>query len=432
MRVLLAMVVSVYLLVVAETPAAFAGTCGVPSTALDCVSDCTSSHACLLCCASTGVSTATCRTACSSVRAATPTPRVITNPQRPRPTRAVRVRPSRPQHPQHPTAGPAVDPTRLLASCHMEQSLDRVVVSLEVTNNTGGTLTNLVATNPLVQIEAGTAFTLANRSSPRAYAAIPQGTTLTFQWQGRLRSSGAVGVAAAASAVAPNGALVDTPQADCGTLGGSSPDPTTPGTSIEAAQCANCHEAPHMAFVANKWLTGAHASTYGAAQGNTYCARCHAPLQATAVATTASNRPIAPALWQAVTCSVCHPPDAQQTEWQTPIALYDVATRTYAPVAIADADVLCTHCHTGEFAPGFQGYGAYMHYSGVRCIDCHMAKIPAADAAIGRRAAHDFKVATNLPYSCGTFPGGCHARRSEAWATRILELGPMHMPGQGE
>ncbi len=109
-----------------------------------------------------------------------------------------------------------------------------------------------------------------------------------------------------------------------------------------------------------------------------------------------------------------------------------MATRTHSPVPLGDADVLCTQCHTGDFAPGFQGYGDYMHYAGVRCIDCHMAKIPSGDPAIGERAAHNFKVAANLPYSCGTVPGGCHARRPMSWAVRILELGPMHTRGQGE
>ncbi len=296
-------------------------------------------------------------------------------------------------------------------------------------------LTNVVAQSPLVQVEAGTKFSLGKAPSPRSYAVLLAGSTVIFRWQGRLSSSGAVGISASASAVAPSGATIDTPLVDCGTIGASQPNP--PATqeptdaTPEATQCGGCHSSPHMAFVANKWKESAHASSYGPAQGNTYCATCHSPLQANAGATRTSNATIPEAQWQGVTCSVCHPPGAQRAEWNTPIATYDVTTRAYEPVPLWDADELCTHCHSEDHAPGFQGYGRVMYDAGVRCIDCHMAKIPADDPNVGQRAAHDFKVAANLPYSCGTYPGGCHMRRPEAWAARILVLGPLHAPPKG-
>jgi hypothetical protein len=266
---------------------------------------------------------------------------------------------------------------------------------------------------------------------------ILRGSTVTFEWQGRLSASGAVGISASASAVAPNGQSIDTPLVDCGTVGGSQPNPPVQPTPTEPPPQATptpettTGEPAYVAFVRSKWSESRHADTYGPAQGNTFCARCHSPLQADAGASETRTTAIPEAQWQDVTCSVCHPSAGQRAAWGSPIAKYDVATKTYESVPLADADELCTHCHTGEFTTGFQGYGSVMHDAGVRCIDCHMAVIPADDPNVGQWPAHDFKVAANLPYSCGTYPGGCHSRRPETWARRILTLGPLHAPVQG-
>ena len=303
-------------------------------------------------------------------------------------------------------------------------------VSLTMTNGTGSALRSVLATEPLVQREAGTSFSLDRTPQPRSYPMLLAGNTAVFQWQGHLNSSGTVGISVAAAAVGPNGETVNTPQVDCGTIG-AGPQPA-PAGGPDTTVCTECNSSAAVAFITAKWATGPHASTNGPAQSNTFCASCHSPLQATVGAGPRSNEPIAAASWQGVTCAVCHASEAQRTAWKTPIAVYDVATRSYAPVPLGDADVLCTHCHTGEHGIGFQGYGVVMHEAAVRCIDCHMAPIPADDPSVGQRPAHDFKVVANLPYSCGTYPGGCHTRRPESWAVRILALGPIHTAPQGE
>lgn len=314
---------------------------------------------------------------------------------------------------------------------------DRVVVVLEVTNDTGTDLRTVSARQPLVQLEAGTNLSLGTVSSPRSYGVILVGSTVSFQWQGRLSRTGAAGISASASAVAPNGESIGTPLADCGTVGGPQPNPPMQPTPTEPPPQATptpettTGEPAYVAFVRSRWSESRHADTYGPAQGNTFCAQCHSPLQADAGASETRNAAIPEAQWQDVTCSVCHPSAAQREAWGSPIATYDVATKTYESVPLAGADDLCMHCHTGEFATEFQSYGTVMHEAGVRCIDCHMALIPAGDPSIGRWPAHDFKVAANLPYSCGTYPGGCHSRRPETWARGILALGPLHAPVQG-
>lgn len=419
MHPLVAAILLMFMLAFTKTPIAVAGSCDAPDVALDCSMQCASISACLHCCAGAAVSDPTCSARCMRTRVRQPHTRPA------HPTHAHVTRLPGTQRPAHrPSNEP---PVHLSGSCQLQQDADQVFVTLHVTNDSGNDLTNLQPGHPRVQRDAGTSLVLSSVSSPRSYEMVANGSTVTFQWSGHFISAGALGVNVDASAIAANGARAATGAIDCGTL---SPRPTpvpspVAGPTSEAAQCADCHAAPHMAVVADRWLASAHAASTGAAHGNPECAVCHSPLEA------GGNRPISSALWQGVTCSVCHPPEAQRTEWQTPIATYDVATRTYSPVPVYDANVLCTHCHTGDHAPQFHSYGYYMVISGVRCIDCHMAKIPSADPAVGDRAAHDFKVAANLPYSCGTYPGGCHARRPESWAERIIAAGLIHAPRNG-
>jgi len=432
-------------LLLADVPAALAGTCSAPDALLDCSANCTSLNACLHCCTRAHASGSTCRSECSTVggagrpanapRPAADPPQVTRQPSRP--TRPAPLSPRRPRPAQRPPTETTIDPSRFSASCHLDQARDRLVVSLEVKNDTGADLRTVIANQPLVQVEAGARLSLGQVSSPRSYGVILGGSSVSFQWQGRLSPTGAVGISASASAVAPNGQPIDTALVDCGTVGQSQPNPPVQPTPTEPPPQATpppqttTDESAVVAFVSSKWSESRHADTYGPAQGNTFCARCHSPLQADAGATERDNAVIPESRWQGVTCSACHPSAAQKTAWGSPIATYDVGTGTYASVPLGDADQLCTHCHTDEHAPGFQTYGVVMHQAGVRCIDCHMAKIPADAPNVGQRAAHDFKVAANLPYSCGTYPGGCHARRPETWARRILALSPIHAPQQG-
>ena len=420
-------------LVLGSTAPGLADTCSDAGANSKCGIACTSWDTCLRCCAATTRSVSDCRTECASLlvphrprslphadRVARPAHRVPT-----RPTRPTQRSPHRPRPTPRPAETPSA-PAHLSASCRSEQQANRVTVTLDIINDSTVTVTGVVPHSPVLQLEAETQFTLRDRPSPSSYPILRAGDAASFSWLGRL-SSGAVGISASAAASDPNGASVDTAQVDCGTLGRSVPTPG-PDQPSEAAQCGACHSSSAMAFVAGKWLSSGHASTFVVGSDNVTCATCHAPLQAAA----ARGPSIPETQWQGVTCSACHPPEAQMSEWHTPIATYDVATKTYQAVALWDADVLCTQCHTGEHAPNFEGYGLVMHYAGVRCIDCHMAKIPTDDPTAERRAAHDFKVAANLPYSCGTYPGGCHARRPESWAARILTLGPMHAAPQGQ
>ncbi len=403
-------------LLVSAVPAAFAGTCAMPDERLDCTRTCGSLNECLHCCTRTGGAPSSCKAECL-VLPAIPVRRPPRLTRPPRPTRPPRVVPT----------PPSIDLGRFTATCRLEEIPDGLIVHLRVDNGTGGDLRSLTPHQPFVQLEAGTKFVLGKVSNPRSHPVLAAGGSATFQWQGRMSSSGAVGISAGVSAVTANGQFIDTPQVDCGAFAPEQPTApplATPTAAIsDAARCAGCHTRPVEAFIASKWSESDHAS-YRAIAANASCVPCHSPLQ-TGVAG-ASNATIAQSQWQGVTCSACHASKAQRTEWGTPIAKYDAATGSYQPVPLWDADELCKNCHTGKYAQTFTGYGLVMHEAAVRCIDCHMAKIPGDDPSIGQVAAHDFKVEANLPYSCGTVPGGCHVRRPEVWARRIMGLGPMH------
>jgi hypothetical protein len=197
----------------------------------------------------------------------------------------------------------------------------------------------------------------------------------------------------------------------------------------EATACADCHfsSGAHMPYVVDKWMQSKHAQSYGVYHGNTYCANCHAPFQADPNADHANNVPVPLDEWEAVTCGACHPPHDLRVEFGTPIGIYDVATGEYSPLLVEDSNALCTNCHTGwRHSQDSQGYGQVMfHKKEVRCIDCHMAKIPVAEG-LADRAAHDFNVAANLPYSCGTITGGCHSNHKESWALKQIAKGRIH------
>ena len=61
-------------------------------------------------------------------------------------------------------------------------------------------------------------------------------------------------------------------------------------------------------------------------------------------------------------------------------------------------------------------------------MDCHMPIVPYVDQfdieTEGR--THNWKVAENLPYSCGTMAGGCHANKTDEWALKQIAKNKIH------
>lgn len=160
-------------------------------------------------------------------------------------------------------------------------------------------------------------------------------------------------------------------------------------------------------FTGEGWLASKHSqSNYGSTQ-NTYCAKCHSPLQAAPEAELkmGGSTPIADGKSEGVTCATCHPSHNAAVVLGRRLGVYKwgmdrTTAAAYDVVKEGNEDVLCLNCHTTRHNEGNPAFDL-MYVAGVRCVDCHMAvysKIP--NTEVDKRF-HDFKVAKNVPFSCG-------------------------------
>jgi hypothetical protein len=200
----------------------------------------------------------------------------------------------------------------------------------------------------------------------------------------------------------------------------------------ESNGCTRCHFSggPHMpeaagvvfneatkafALTGNGWRASAHAQTnYGSTQ-NTYCGKCHSPLQAKPEAQFVKGKfvdtnQIEAGKVEGVTCAVCHPPKGLVPAIGRRLTFYKIGmdktkVEAYEKVEVGREDELCLQCHVtrhNEDNPAFKK----MYDVGVRCMDCHMAPYDIIPQTKGtahevEKRFHDFKVAKNLPHSCG-------------------------------
>lgn len=192
----------------------------------------------------------------------------------------------------------------------------------------------------------------------------------------------------------------------------------------EASSCVICHftlgaTADHMlqavgvtidanntafSFSGGGWLASRHSqSNYGSTQ-NTFCAKCHSPLQATPQATfnngaLVNTAPVANGAMQAVTCGSCHPPHNAVPR----LGIFQFGDPTkvtsYQLIQPNQEDLLCLNCHVERHNETNAAF-TRMYNAGVQCVDCHMAVFGLTSSGLAKRE-HNFKVAENLPYSCG-------------------------------
>lgn len=161
-----------------------------------------------------------------------------------------------------------------------------------------------------------------------------------------------------------------------------------------------------FSFTSNGWFASKHSKSNYKSTQDTYCAKCHSPLQATADAQfkPGMSQPIPDGKVEGVTCAVCHPSHTSAVVLGRRLGIYKWGMDKNKPEAYdviheGQEDSLCLSCHTrhNEGNPAFD----LMYVAEVRCMDCHMAvygKI--LDTEVDKRF-HDFKVAKNVPFSCG-------------------------------
>ena len=194
------------------------------------------------------------------------------------------------------------------------------------------------------------------------------------------------------------------------------------------------------------WLASQHSQSDHGSTENAFCAKCHSPLQASAVAgfnngLVTGAAPIPQSRFQAVTCATCHPPDniTAQIGALNPNAIDGGATAiylwkgfnnpaSYQTLNPGQDDLLCLTCHEQRHSTGDSAFAA-MYSAGVRCIDCHMAPyqyIGGGDTGLPQlnERFHDWNVGADLPYSCGAQGAlsgfGCHSSFTVTDAQNII------------
>lgn len=190
-------------------------------------------------------------------------------------------------------------------------------------------------------------------------------------------------------------------------------------------------------FTGSGWRASVHSQSNYTSTQNTYCAKCHSPLQAKAEAEfkPGMSEPIPDGKVEGVTCAACHPSHNAAVVLGRRLGIYkfgmDKATpEAYDVVHEGNEDLLCLNCHNKRHNEGNAAFDL-MYVAGVRCIDCHMATYGKILNTEVDKRFHDFKVAKNLPYSCGVQGSivACHPGFSvEATAAFIPYLKDQHKP----
>jgi len=184
------------------------------------------------------------------------------------------------------------------------------------------------------------------------------------------------------------------------------------------------------------WLSSRHSQTEHGSTENGFCTKCHSPDQASAIArfdngAVTNANAVPQARIQGATCQGCHPPDDvatilaarfPQANQEVAIYLWKGAYNpaSYQTFNVGQEDMLCLHCHEQRHNTDDTAFSR-MYAAGVRCIDCHMAEYTSTGSTSKERF-HDWKVGTNLPYSCGAqgSVSGCHSEFTVTAAQNII------------
>jgi hypothetical protein len=205
-----------------------------------------------------------------------------------------------------------------------------------------------------------------------------------------------------------------------------------------------------MDFTTITWLGSDHANSDHGFNLRNLCAECHSPLDSDPD-DPAGTIPLEE--WQAVTCSACHVPRELAVEVGTrqgnfvvgsgdePNSILPDINGEWELVFHGDENDLCVYCHQGPGHPGdqeFQAFGKTMfEQKDVRCMDCHMPKIPievpeseSYPDGIRPSRTHEVSIdaddADRVMYSCGTDGIGCHANHKTDWAVKQIQKGLIH------
>ncbi|HEU4389608.1 MAG TPA: multiheme c-type cytochrome [Blastocatellia bacterium] len=186
-------------------------------------------------------------------------------------------------------------------------------------------------------------------------------------------------------------------------------------------------------FTGGGWRASVHATTNYKSTQNTYCAKCHSPIQAKAEAgfkngVLKNAEQIEDGKVEGVTCAACHPSHNAAVILGRRLGIYQFGVdktkpEAYKVVEHGEEDQLCLNCHVSRHNEDNAAFKA-MYDAGVKCMDCHMAPYGFIVGTEVEKRFHDFKVAKNLPYSCGVDGSmvSCHPGYSAQGTLGFLPL----------
>ena len=194
--------------------------------------------------------------------------------------------------------------------------------------------------------------------------------------------------------------------------------------------CTGCHVPglnPNVQLAFDTWVRQ-RASQRCDVRSRLRCKNCHQPFRA--------DEPCGePDRANGIECAACHTDHSDDCDRE--LRVWDRTLCDYGPPIEHDnLNELCLTCHDRPDIVGHSAFDAppqgfsqvMMEQKGVQCVDCHMPIVPFTDRfgipTEGR--THNWKVADNLPYSCGTMPGGCHFNHDDEWALKQIEKNKTH------
>lgn len=216
--------------------------------------------------------------------------------------------------------------------------------------------------------------------------------------------------------------------------------------------CASCHRDEGRRFViVDTWKQSDHAVTYKTNVGNTYCAKCHSPLEHVAGATFATREPVAEEVWQGVTCYTCHSPRKVENGIVYTYRLGNYIPGSGDPVTATvneldnmykwvnktnrdEVNAMCITCHNSSarnhLEVPFDNKTGSRHWSGtgkfaeITCVTCHMPNrewTAEKDGATLKSVfkGHSMKAGPNACLQC-------HTNRTSSWAQRNIDKGMPH------
>jgi hypothetical protein len=181
------------------------------------------------------------------------------------------------------------------------------------------------------------------------------------------------------------------------------------------------------------WSASAHAHVSDAnTSSNTYCAKCHSPLNWDPASSVDTSSIVPREDWQGIGCEICHETNGKSVS--ASIAWWNQVTRQYD--AVTGTTALCEQCHRDTEQFHYQVNLDNSVHSGFECVACHNPHTTTASCS--NSGCHDgIRPKSSIPPSTptggqhpnnGGFCGGanCHPAATQAALSNYSVHGAIH------